>query len=246
MWAGFESALLPMIHHSQSRAKTRKAESLRPHCDAVDGRSCEHHIDGPRRPCTAGARTSNEGNVDMRVRIGLVTSVVLALALPAGAQAALPTTHSTLIVPVKSLAGVKLGASLASATAAWGKGGTCSENGGACIYESTNDKDGSASFLVAQTSTTAPVEVVNVSIKAGLTSRAVGAKKNFNTPLDRFKTAKGIGIGSTASKLKHAYPHLKKSITGIYNLAGPGESFTLFEVEEGRVAGISIQSIHLG
>jgi len=180
----------------------------------------------------------------MRVRIGLVTSVVLALTLPAGAQAALPTTHSTLIVPVKSLAGVKLGASLASATASWGKGGTCSASG--CNYESKNDKDGSAGFVVAQTSATAPIRVVKVSIEAGVTSLAYGAKKNFDTPLDRFKTAKGIGIGSTAAKLKHAYPHLKKPITGLYELAGPGESLTLFEVQEGRVAGISMQSMHLG
>jgi hypothetical protein len=180
----------------------------------------------------------------MRARIGLVMSVVLALALPAGAQAALPTPHSTLIVPVKSLAGLKLGASLASATAAWGKGGTCGESG--CNYESKNDKDGSASFVVAQTSVTAPIAVVKVSIVAGLTSLASPAKKNFDTPLDRFKTANGIGIGSTAAKLKHAYPHLKKPSTDLYELAGPGESLTLFEVEEGRVSGISMQSIHLG
>jgi hypothetical protein len=180
----------------------------------------------------------------MRVRIGLITSVVLALTLPAGAQAALPTPRSTLIVPVKSLAGVKLGASLASATTAWGQGGTCSESG--CNYESKNDKDGSAGFVLAQTSATAPIQVVKVSIDAGLTSLASGAKKNFDTPLDRFKTADGIGIGSTAAKLKHAYPHLKKPTTGLYELAGPGESLTLFEVEEGRVAGISMQSIHLG
>ncbi len=181
----------------------------------------------------------------MRVRISLVASAgLLALALAAGAQAALPTTHSTLIVPVKSLAGVKLGSSLASATAAWGKGGTCSDSG--CNYESTKDKDGTASFIVAQTSTTAPIKVVKVSIEAGLASLAYGAKKNFDTPLDRFKTAKGIGIGSTVANLKHAYPGLKKPSTGLFDLAGPGESVTLFEVQEGRVAGISMQSIHLG
>ncbi len=99
---------------------------------------------------------------------------------------------------------------------------------------------------MAQTSTTAPIKVVKVSIEAGLTSLAYGAKKNFDTPLDRFKTAKGIGIGSTVAKLKQAYPHLKKSNAALFDLAGPGESLTLFEIEEGRVAGISMQSIHLG
>jgi len=180
----------------------------------------------------------------MRVRVSLLASVVLALVLAAGAQAALPTTHSTLIVPVKSLAGVKLGASLASATSAWGKGGTCSDSG--CNYESAKDKDGTASFIVAQTSTPAPIKVVKVSIEAGLMSLAYGAKKNFDTPLDRFKTANGIGIGSTVSKLKQAYPHIKKSNANLFDLPGPGESVTLFEIEEGHVAGISMQSIHLG
>ena len=67
----------------------------------------------------------------------------------------------------------------------------------------------------SQDMVTAPIEVVKVSIDAGLSSLKFGAKKNFDTPLDRFKTAKGIGIGSTAAKLKHAYPHLKKPVTGL-------------------------------
>jgi hypothetical protein len=166
----------------------------------------------------------------------------------AGAQAALPTTHTNLIVPVKSLAGVKLGSSLAAATAAWGKGGTCNEGG--CQYGNTTSKVGEASFQLAQTSTTAPIEVVRVGIEAGVTNDTASAKKEFNTPLDRFKTAKGIGIGSTLSALKHAYPHVKSSSAvgsvSVYTLLGPGESFTLFEVTEGRVYGIAMQSVHLG
>ncbi len=59
-------------------------------------------------------------------------------------------------------------------------------------------------------------------------------------------TTKGIGIGSTLAEFKHAYRDLKKSNAALFDLAGPEESVTLFEVEEGRVAGISMQSIHLG
>jgi hypothetical protein len=184
----------------------------------------------------------------MRVRVAAATGVAIALTLATGAQAALPTTHTTLIVPVKSLAGVKLGSSLASATAAWGKGGTCSAGG--CQYGSNLTKVGAASFLVAQTTTTAPVEVVRVSIEAGVTNDTATGKKDFNTPLDRFKTAKGIGIGSTVSELKRAYPHVKPTTAvgsiSVYTLAGPGESLTLFDVTEGRVFGISMQSVHLG
>ncbi len=47
----------------------------------------------------------------MKVRSVAVLSVALVLVLPAAAQAALPKTGDTLIVPAKSIGGVVLGGS---------------------------------------------------------------------------------------------------------------------------------------
>jgi hypothetical protein len=179
----------------------------------------------------------------VRTMLGLVTA--FALALPTAAQAALPTAKSTLISPNHSLGGVKLGSSLAAATAAWGKGGTCSTSG--CNYQSTNDRDGSASFLVSATTAGGPEVVLSISIDAGLLSLTGNPKHNFDTPLSRLKTSSGIGIGATVKQLHHAYPHLKNGgAPGVYTIPGTGEGFTVFEVIEGRVSGIQMQSVHLG
>jgi hypothetical protein len=181
----------------------------------------------------------------MKVRTMLGLLAAFALALPAAAQAALPTAKSTLISPNHSLGGVKLGSSLAAATAAWGKGGQCSVSG--CSYQGTTDRDGTASFLVGATTAGGPELVLSISIDAGLLSDAENAKHNFNTPLSRLKTANGIGIGSTVKQLHHAYPHLKSGdAPGLYTIPGTGEGFTLFEVLEGRVSAIQMQSVHLG
>ena len=182
----------------------------------------------------------------MKVRMMLGLATAFALVLPTAAQAALPNAKSTLISPNHSLGGVKLGSSLAAATAAWGKGGTCSTSG--CSYQSTNDRDGTASFLVSATTAGGPEVVLSISIDAGLLSlTGSNPKHNFDTPLSRLKTSSGIGIGSTVKQLHHAYPHLKNGgAPGLYTIPGTGEGFTAFEVLEGRVSGIQMQSVHLG
>jgi hypothetical protein len=179
----------------------------------------------------------------MKVRLALVLGVAVALAAPALAQAAsLPHATSTLIVPAKSLAGVKLNSSIAAAVSAWGKGGSCTASG--CDYGSTSGSLGTASFLAAKRSETDPLLVVEISISVGRTGKSL--KPNFKTPLTRYRTASGIGLGSTVKELKHAYPQLVTEQGKVFSLKGAGESMTTFVAENGRVETITTQSVHLG
>jgi hypothetical protein len=179
----------------------------------------------------------------MKVRLGLVLAVAVALMAPSLAQAAsLPHARSTLIVPAKSLGGVRLNSSLAAATSAWGKGGSCTESG--CTYGTSSNSLGTASFLVGKLSESAPVLVVDISISVGRAGSSL--KPNFKTPLARYRTASGIGLGSTTKELKHAYHHLTNSQGKVFFLKGAGESMTTFIAENGRVETITTQSVHLG
>ncbi len=178
----------------------------------------------------------------MKARLAIGLAAVLVLALPLAANAALPSAGSTLIVPNKSIGGVKLGSSLAAATSAWGKGGTCGVSG--CTYAAAQGHGGTASFLVAATVTGGPEKVVSVDVEAGLLGNS--GKRNFNTPISRFKTANGIGVGSTVSQLRHAYPHLTKRAANYYVILGPAVTFTGFGILEGRVENIKMQDVQLG
>lgn len=180
-------------------------------------------------------------------RSALVLGVTLAvLAVPVIAQAALPRTSNTLIVPAHSLGGVTLGSNAKAVTKAWGKNGACEEF--RCLYEGAAPAGGTASvasvLLETPGSGGAP-KVTTVFVNIG--DKRVGSelKPNFVTPLTRFKTSKGIGLGSTATELKHAYKGLKKEGTAglfTYALKGPKESETDFSTVSGRVTGIAVRS----
>ncbi|HEY1833786.1 MAG TPA: hypothetical protein VGG08_05060 [Solirubrobacteraceae bacterium] len=177
----------------------------------------------------------------MKTRIGtaLVATVAL-LAAPAISAASLPSTHSTSIVPSKSIGGVKLGMSLAQATKAWGKGGTCSEAG--CQYQSKSG--GFADFsLIRKTETSQPVVGIIV-IETGTVGTT--SKRNYNTPLARWKTSSGIGLGSTVKQLRHAYPQAKKLGTSAYQMKGSGGTFTTFFINGSRIMSMNVSSQALG
>jgi hypothetical protein len=168
---------------------------------------------------------------------------MLAFVLPAGAQAALPTPSSDLIVPGVSVGGVTLGSTLAEGTAAWGKGGVCKtypeplDARGECIYASSGKLTAEANFGLEEG------KVVTDAFIDALPSRSRLRAPDFSTPLARFKTANGIHLGSTLKQLEAAYPHIKKSaVRGLtlYLILAPDGAVTHFDFYKGRVVGIEV------
>jgi hypothetical protein len=182
----------------------------------------------------------------MKLRIATVLGLVLALALPAATEAALPRTSDTLIVPNSSVGGVSLGAKAAQVTNAWGKT-DCEYQ---CLYEGRAGKEETAalaSVLLESKATGAPSKVWLITINVGF--KAVGGKSvpNFKTPLAKFRTAKGIGLGSKVSEVMRAYPKAKRHASsggyGYIELDGPKEIATHFTYStDKRVTSIGVES----
>lgn len=180
----------------------------------------------------------------MKVRVALGMCLVLLLALPTTAGAALPKAKSTLIVPNKSVAGLALGSTPAQLKAAWG-GKTCEF---ACGFEGTKSgSGGTAPFAnVLLEKKGAKLQVWLIAISVGYTSGAGGSSvPDFNSPPAAWKTSKGIGLGSKVSEIEAAYPKAKKEITPggpLFVLKGRGKSQTSFDTLENRVTSISVES----
>ena len=181
----------------------------------------------------------------MKLSTAVVLSATVALILAPAAPAALPRTGNTLIVPGKSLGGVNLGTTAGKVEKAWGKTANCEFQ---CLYQGTAPKGGTAtmaSVLLESTATGKTPTVWSVYVAAGNKLVGKNLKPNFDTPLTRFKTAKGIGIGSTGSQLTHAYHGMlkfKSGTTTIYTLKGKKQIQTQFSVVGGRVTSIVIRS----
>jgi hypothetical protein len=168
----------------------------------------------------------------MKYFLGLVLTIVIALVAPLSANATLPKASVKLIVPNKSIGGVALGDRPSQVTRAWGANPDCTST---CIYEAKakpGEGTAGASALLEQKRKGAPYKVWSVLIY--VSQKTVGNKTvpNFKTPLTKFRTAKGIGLGSTVTALKHAYHGLKRvsepSGFAYYELNGPGEKETGF------------------
>jgi hypothetical protein len=171
--------------------------------------------------------------------------LALSLALPASAAAKLPDPSSDLIVIGKSLGGVTLGHSFASAKAAWGSTrGKCqtSPTFSSCRYAASLTKSLGEGSISADNG-----KVSSVNISAG---RSSSGKPIFPAALKALKTSKGVGLSSTATALKTAYKHIKHQGSGAfvsYYLTGPGKAITNFTVTNGKVTQIVVRDgIHQG
>jgi hypothetical protein len=181
----------------------------------------------------------------MKIRRLLAAPVAFAVIVPATAHAGLPQATSHAIVLNTSIAGVTLNSSYATAHKAWGKGGVCEPDTG-CSYavKANVPTDATVSFMVGRTTPTAKAKVIQISLRAGMTKSGAYV---FDSPLAAYKTAKGIGLGSTAAELKRAYPQGRSLAGGAnYYIKGKGDRQTSFTVTKGRVTGLYMQSVKLG
>ena len=172
------------------------------------------------------------------VRIALVAAVLSALGAAPAAQAALPKFKDKTIVIGKSIGGVKLGAPAAAAKKAWGAtGGLCDEF--SCLYRVKGDTNGTSGegTIAFQNKT----KVTRVSLKSAI---AATSGHTFKAPFTTPKTSKGIGLGSTAAKVKKAYPKTKES-GNFLSIAGKGgvETTLTYDSATKRVFEIVIELV---
>jgi hypothetical protein len=175
--------------------------------------------------------------------VGLALAVVGCLS--SAASAALPASHDTLIVPGRSIGGLKVGASLQEVNASWGGNCVSSEE---CVWD--GKRQGCAQIAMMNPQTQLDIEHlgaghVKTIVLDYLTH--VGPNPSYKTPLARFRTAKGIGIGSSVKSLLKAYPHAKRvhypEMQGpgrVYYVLGLGLRYCGFLTHNGRVAWIAL------
>lgn len=180
----------------------------------------------------------------------LSAGAVAALALPAAAGAALPKASTTLIVPGKSIGGLALNFTAAQVQKAWGHTKECIYQ---CSYEGLEHGDETApragASLERSASGKGPAHVWNISMEVGQKKVGQNFVPDFNTALTQYKTAKGIGLGSSIAEVQRAYPGAKKeSSAGItfFSIKGKKEISTTFYCGISRkVTSLSIQ-LHPG
>ncbi len=143
-----------------------------------------------------------------------------ALAAPLAASAGLPKPRTALIVPFKSVDGITLGVTTkAKALAAWGAGDGCSVG--------TGGRDTCVWF--ARSSTDFPVEAGVLEIAGGkvcgiLIRGGTGLRSSALsiTRLKRWRTAGGVGIGSTLRAAKAVTGRLVSDRRGVTTAFLPG------------------------
>jgi hypothetical protein len=171
----------------------------------------------------------------MKIRASIACAGLGAALFATSAHAATPKLKNTLIVPNKSVGALKLGQSPSAAKAAWGPG-NCLPNGLCQFNSRPTTAAGFAAYVISTNVEGTPKTVLTITMEAG----PFGKKRNYKTPLARFKTAKGIGLGSTKAQLLHAYPHITNPQPNSYIIPDSEFVETIFVLEAGRIDSITI------
>ncbi len=157
----------------------------------------------------------------------------VALAAPGAAPTAAPKFTSSYIVPTKSLGGLKLGAPATTATQVF-PAKDCSVTRGGCSYTAPGQAWTLSVVFAAKTQTSKPF-IGEIDLSAATPTAP---------SLPDLKTASGIGIGSTAAELKHAYPTLLGSKLDYYT--STKLPLTVYAFTGSRLTSISLRSVELG
>jgi hypothetical protein len=144
--------------------------------------------------------------------------VIALLALPAAASAKLPSPRHTLIVPGESIAGVALGMNQAQVFHRWGHT-SCFSRGQVCYWYGPGSQVHAERASVGFTKG----KVLNVAISAGTRGNNL---KFVPGPLARWKTDKGIHLGSFKGSVRTAYRSAR---------ANDSEGVKGFDLLEGRI-----------
>lgn len=179
----------------------------------------------------------------MKSCFAALAALMAALVLASSATAALPQTKSKLIVPGKSVAGVKLGMLMTTAANVWKM-----EAGHSCFRELPSlpyrclfePAPSSASYHLGVLVYEGRKKVQQISIRAPIDRD----RPDLNSVMNQYKTAGGIGIGTQLGKLQSTFGKALKLTTPgaerIFTVTGPGKATTEF-----TLFGIQVRSISL-
>jgi hypothetical protein len=168
----------------------------------------------------------------MRARQIIAMFILVAIGIPvASSHAKLPKTKSKTIVVNKSIGGVKIGTKLKTVKKKWGKSKGCgAKYTFGCDWLGTRTQ-GSAGIIHLDG------KVRSLEIKLGVDN---ANQIVFSSPLMKFKTNKGIGLGSTEAEVRAAYPAAVNTAADVLTYGTPGKIRTGFGIYAGRVSEISI------
>ena len=161
-----------------------------------------------------------------RAVVAALVCLTAALCAPALANAKLPKPRTTVIKPGRSIAGVKLDMTRAQAFAAWGST--------RCLAPTVCEWHGPGKAGQQEVASISLVngKVVQITIKAAVVGTATQSIRLG--ALARWKTSKGIGLGSKRSAVPKAYPAARpntgEAVNGYDLFAGsrPNLAYTRF------------------